>query len=512
MITGIDLGTTYSAIAQFDTHGRPVIMTDSQEENLVPSCVAYFDDQWWVGREAIRQWIAGPTNAAARFKRFMGTSERFNIGGDTFTPTQLSAHVLRHMHQIALNHQGEVGTTVVTIPANFSVEARQETINAAKHAGLKMDYIINEPTAAALYYAFSGDLVGDGKYAVYDFGGGTFDISLIELNSSQVDVITSNGVSRLGGMDFDKILQKIVRQKYEEATQSTLDEHELEETPFDLVSIEELKRSLSRRETVTQFAKGTVLEITRQEFEEAISGLVMQAEVCCGATLKEAKISSSELSGVILAGGSTRVPCIRKSIQDVFKDVPLIESANVDEVVALGAVLYAAIRADSNEFNAAQSATIAPLQLTEVTNMNFGTIVLDYDEIDLPFLNNSIIIRKGTPIPCSQQQTYYTRYDGQDEVDCSITECAREETEMNEFIKIISDESKLKLPKLPKGEFWPAHEEIIVTFSYDENQIMHCSFLHENSGHSQEVDLDFNQVTDDTKDYKISGSTSQEME
>jgi len=498
MITGIDLGTTYSAIAQFDEHGRPVIMADSEGEKLTPSCVAFFEDKWWVGREAIRQWVSGPSDAAARFKRYMGTSTQFNIGDDSYTPTQLSTHVLRHMHQIALNNLDEFGATVVTIPANFSVEARQATVDAAKEAGLKMDYIINEPTAAALYYAFSGNLAGDGKYAVYDFGGGTFDISLIKIESSRVDVIASNGVSRLGGMDFDKILQKIIREKFEKATDTVLEDHELHETPFDLVSIEQLKRRLSQRETVTVFAKGTVLEVTRQEFEEAISGLVMQAEVCSSATLKEANLSSSQLSGVILAGGSTRVPHVRKSIEEVFNNIPLIESANVDEVVALGAVLYAAIRCNSNELNAVQKAALAPLNLQDVTNMNFGTIVIDDDEdTGLPVKSNSIIIEKGTPIPCSKQQSYYTCYDGQDKVICTITECAREETELNEFVRIISDDTVLKLPELSEFDFWPMNEEITVTFSYDENQIMHCSFLHEESVHSEEVDLDFNRSTDD---------------
>jgi len=502
MITGIDLGTTYSAIAQFDPHGRPEIMADSEGENLIPSCVAFFDDKWWVGREALRQWITGPENAAARFKRFMGTSQRFEIGDHLYSPTQLSTHVVRHMHRIAMSHQDDSGATVVTIPANFSVEARQATISAAKKAGLNMDYIINEPTAAALYYAFSGDLVEDGKYAVYDFGGGTFDISLIEVKSSQVDVIASNGVSRLGGMDFDKILQTIVRQKYEEANEVVLDDHELEAPPFDLVSIEELKRRLTKRETVTQFAKGTLLEITRQEFEEGISGLVMQAEACCKTILQEADVRSSQLAGVILAGGSTRVPYIRKSIQEVFNGATLIESANVDEVVALGAVLYAAIRSDESGFNAVQSAALAPLKLQEITNMNFGTIVLRNEEEEIGrFLQfNDILIKKGTPIPCNKQKTYYTFFDGQDKIICRITECAYEETELNEFIRIISDETYLKLPLRPSGEGWPAGEEIVVTFSYDENQIMHCSFLHKKSKHSEEIVLDFNQSSDDLQE------------
>ena len=501
MITGIDLGTTYSAIAQFDTHGRPVIMEDLEGEPLVPSCVAFFDDQWWVGREAIRQWIAGPQNAAARFKRYMGTSERFNIGGDTYTPTELSTHVLRHMHQVAQNHLDEIETTVVTIPANFSVEARQATIDAAKQAGLNMDYIINEPTAAALYYAFSGDFAGDGHYAVYDFGGGTFDISLIHIESGQVDVIASNGVSRLGGMDFDKILQKIVREKYETEADITLDDHDLNEVPFDLVSIEELKRRLSSRETVIVFAKGILLEITREEFEEAISGLVMQAELCCGSTLREANLSSSKLSGVILAGGSTRVPCIQRSVKETFTDVPLIKSANVDEVVALGAVLYAAIRCDSSQNNAVQNAALAPFNLQEVTNMNFGTVVISYHEdTGMPYKSNSVLIKKGTPIPCSKQESFYTTYDGQKEVRCTITECAREETDLNDFIRMISDDTMLKLPDLPEGAIWLADEEIVVTFSYDENQIMHCSFEHKSSGHSEEVVLDFNQASDDSEE------------
>ncbi len=492
LIIGIDLGTTYSTVAQFDEHGRSVVMNDSNGESLVPSCVAFFKKKWWVGDEARRQWASGPSNAAARFKRHMGTSERFPIGKESCTPTQLSAHVLGYLSKMIENHEGEIGSTVVTIPANFSVEARQATLDAAKQAKLNVDYIINEPTAAALYYAYSGDLPGDGNYAVYDLGGGTFDISLIEVEGGDVDVIASNGVSRLGGMDFDHCLQQIVRDKFKEATGESLEDHEMHEPPLDLVSIEELKRRLTRRETVTVFARGTLIEISRKEFEEAISRLVLQAEICCESTLEEAGMKPSDLTGVILAGGSTRVPLVQESILKVFDNIKLVQSTNVDEVVALGAALYAALRSDSSEYNAVQNAALACLSLQEVTNMNFGTVALGSHEVTgYPMEYNSIIIEKGTPIPCSEEESYFTVRHGQDKIDCRITECSYQETELNDFVRIISKDTILELPPPPEGGVWPSGEEIIITYSYDENQIMHCSFKHHNTGETKEVSLNF---------------------
>lgn len=214
---GIDLGTTYSAVATIDKTGRPVIVHNSDGENITPSCVTETDrGVFEVGEYARRTWGNSPEKAAARFKRDMGTSATVRINARELTPSDLSSLVLKKLVKDAESQIGPIGEAVITIPANFSSEARDATMLAARNAGLNVNYIINEPTAAALYYAFKSGEELHGNYAVYDLGGGTFDISIIKVNGQDVDVLASNGVSKLGGDDFDKEIQNIVKkiQKY----------------------------------------------------------------------------------------------------------------------------------------------------------------------------------------------------------------------------------------------------------------------------------------------------------
>jgi molecular chaperone DnaK len=268
---GIDLGTTFSAVATIDDTGRPVIIHDSDGQNILPSCVTENDEgEIEVGEYARRTWGYDPKRAAARFKRDIGSTSTQVINDKTFNSTELSSFVLRKLKQIAEKSVGELGAAVVTIPANFSNEAREATMCAAQMSGLNVKYIINEPTAAALYYAFkSGDELGD-TYAVYDLGGGTFDISIIQINGQNVDVLSTNGVSRLGGDDFDQALIKLVSAKYKEKTGKQLESYD-----FDKNDAEEEKKSLSKRKKVTLNVNRQLIDITRDEFEECISTLHM---------------------------------------------------------------------------------------------------------------------------------------------------------------------------------------------------------------------------------------------
>ncbi len=488
-IIGIDLGTTYSAAAQFDEYGRPVMLPDQDGKYLLPSCVALIHDEWRVGVDAWGQWAADYSmehkSSAARFKREMGTSKRYQIGPHSMTPVELSSHVLTCIAAYAEEGVGTFAPVVITVPANFSNEARKATMEAAEAAGLKVANIINEPTAAALYYAYDGKLHQAGNYAVFDLGGGTFDITIARFDGKEVDVIWSDGIARLGGVDFDEALQAVVKEKYEKLTGEEVSLESMSHEGCDLRRIQDLKHSLSRREKVSIFVKGQVIEITREEFESSISSFVTQVYLCCENALDGAELQAGDLDGVILAGGSTRIPAIQQCVREVFGKEPL-SIANVDEVVALGAALYAGHRSDQDILTKLQQASAAELRVQDVANKHFGTIALKWDEDeDDPSEINSILIRKGSPIPCAMTESYATIAYDQQIIKCTVTECDYEEENINPaFIRVIG-ESNLKLP--PGRD---PGQKVLITYKYDINQIMHCHFEDVESGARKEIVVD----------------------
>jgi molecular chaperone DnaK len=478
-VIGIDLGTSFSAVAVLDETGRPRIVPNNDNSNLTPSCVTErADGVFEVGEYARRQWGNAPETAAARFKRDMGTSAIFQVGKHQFTPTQLSTMVLKKLVMDAGRVLGTIAEAVVTIPANFANEAREATLAAAKGAGLNIRFIINEPTAAALYYAFKHGRQLNGTYAVYDLGGGTFDISLITVRGRDIEVIVSNGIAKLGGDDFDTALLRLVQSKFKQLTG-----RDLPPDDFTKNDAEEQKKSLSSRKQVTFRCARQLIDIRRDEFEEAISSFVMQVEMLCEATLDEAKLSASDLSGVLLVGGSTRVPLIHDSVRRVFQTEPN-STENVDEVVALGAALYSAYKTDQSTLTPTQRSAIARIKVTETTGKCFGTISIGFSASrNEQKLVNNIIIKKGQQIPCSVTQSFYTVFDGQESVECQVTESTALEIDPR-FVKVIW-RGKLSLPA---GR--PANQEIRVMYAYDENQVMKCSFVDAGTGGKTEIDIE----------------------
>lgn len=476
---GIDLGTTFSAMATIDDTGRPKIVHNSEGSNITPSCVFEDENKTIVGVFAEKQWGLDPSSAFARFKREMGSDKPMIASGSEYSPTILSSIVLKKLRQDAEKTLGKIDEAVVTIPANFAHEARDATMKAAKQAGLNVKYIINEPTAAALYYAFKSGEELSGNYAVYDMGGGTFDISIIRVDGQDVEVLSSNGVARLGGDDFDLKMKELVYRKYKETTGE-----ELEKEDFTKGEAEEQKKSLSQRESIKVRVARKNIDVSRSEFEEVISSLVTQAEMLCESTIEEAGLELRDLAGVFLVGGSTRIPLVKQSVQRVFGMEPT-DSVNVDEVVALGAALYAAFKADKSTMTSVQKQSIEKIKVSESTGKCFGTISFGYDKArEEPKLSNSIIIRKGEKIPCSVTKSFFTMYDGQEAVECTVTESTASETDPR-FVKIIW-EGKLDLPG---GR--PENQEIKVTFSYDDNQIMKVSFLDVATSRETKKDLSF---------------------
>ena len=486
LLVGIDLGTTFSAIARLDDSGRPVMIPNANGNNITPSLVEFKEDEEkiYVGESSDQYGTKLCPNVFGRFKRKIGTqepySEKHNENYEIsrkHDPTTLSCHVLKKLKEDAEKSIGSpISEAVVTIPANFANEAREATIEAARLAGLKIKNIINEPTAAAIYYAFSSPEVLDGIYAIYDLGGGTFDISIIKIKEADIEVIWSNGIHKLGGDDFDEKIVELVRKKFKEKTGN-----ELEQEDFTKQDAEEYKKNLTDRDktTVRIAAAREAIELTRVEFEEAISGLIYQAETICEGildVLDEKGLSPADVKGVILVGGSTRIPCVIDSVEKVFKQKPQT-FGNPDEAVALGAALYVAYKADSSKLNPHQRQAISKMEFQEVANHYFGTTAVRKNEHSgVDEVYNDILIAKGTKIPCSETKVYGTISDNQKFINCIVTQSGSPEENL-QFVSEIEKEN-LELPEPGR----PAGRKIEVTFAYNENQTIHCSFVDVASG------------------------------
>ena len=355
-------------------------------------------------------------------------------------------------------------------------------------AGLNIKYIINEPTAAALYYAYKSGEKLSGTYVIYDLGGGTFDVSIIIANGSDIEILSSEGVSRLGGKDFDDKLIEIVREKFKEETGKDLNRED-----YDLNDAEEDKKSLSKRDNIKistgRGAERTTISISKNEFEEAISTLIAQTEMLCESAIDQANLSLSDIKDIFLVGGSTRIPFIQKSVEKVFQKKP-VSLHNPDEVVSLGASVYCGYRTSKENLNPVQESSIKRIKIQEITNHFFGTIAVEQDnETQKVSLSNSILINKGEKIPCARSSIYRTISENQTKIKCEVTQSSSSEKDPK-FVNTIWS-GNLDLP--PNR---PANQEVRITFSYDENQIMKCSFLDVNSGKETSIDLNMNKESE----------------
>ncbi|MFL2763207.1 MAG: Hsp70 family protein [Dehalococcoidia bacterium] len=495
-IIGIDLGTTNSVIAYLDTLGKPKIQASPEGDHLTPSVVAFEGSNVIVGEESKKMLQIDSSNVFSEFKREMGSDTKFSFKDKKYSASDLSSFVLKKLIQNTEESLGKVDEIIVTIPANFSNEAREDTIRAGKLAGYDVKYIINEPTAAAIYYARELNLAS-GIYGVYDFGGGTFDVSIVSIEEDSVEVITSSGVNKLGGKDLDDKLFELIALKFKSTTNEELQlgtVHEL------AVSVEDTKKTLSSRETAPISVFGgtagrTNFDITREEFEKAITVYITQAEMLCEQALEDSGKTVDDINDIFLVGGSTRVPAIVNSVAKLFNKTPK-SIANPDEVVALGAALYAGFQY-KDLLNPQQKNELETMELQEVTNHYFGTfaIVSGADHY-----SNDIVIHKNSAIPAEVTKTYYTQANNQRTVNCEVTQSSAPETDPK-FVKIVW-EGKLPLP--PNR---PAGQPIDVTFKYDINQVMHCLFKDVGTNEIVEVNLnskggefDNQQKFDSTKD------------
>lgn len=487
-IAGIDLGTTFSALAILNSIGKPEIIANADGERLTPSAIFFDEDNNGVvrvGVEAINSRYLNAVRAVRWIKRHIGdTDYRVNIDGKDWTAVELSALILKKLRQDCSAECGEIREAVISVPAHFDEVRRKATMDAGAIAGLDVIGIVNEPVAAALYYATTRSVTG--KVLVYDLGGGTFDVTIMNVNGHRMDIICSQGDHALGGIDFDREILKILEHDYRQKFNAELIGSNEERAKYE-DEAEDVKKTLSRRPTAKKIIYGPAgsmrMEITRQMFEQAISPLAARIDMLIEVALEEAGVKPSGIDKVLLVGGSTRIPMMQERLTNIF-GFPPDAAVNVDECVALGVALHAGLtvlREKPDTVPTGIASGLRDINLTDVCNHSYGTLCAPVDkETGRRVVQNRIILKKNTPLPCKASQMFYTLAKGQTELEITITQ--GEDTAVEYVNKIATH--KLKLP--PDR---PAECPIKVTYSYDVNQRMHCKFEDIESGRVLEVDF-----------------------
>lgn len=452
--------------------GTPEIVPNADGGRLTPS-VVYFDpheDIRLVGEAARDSGDAERT--VQLIKRHMDDPDfSVTVGGRAWTAAEISALILAKMQRDGSRMIGPVRDVVLTVPANFNELARRATLAAGRIAGLNVVRLVNEPTAAALYYAHARQL--EGRIMVYDLGGGTLDITILEVDRGGIRCLTSEGAGRLGGSDFDERILELMGEAYQHAHGVGLWDSELERRRV-LQSGEDLKKMLSKlrlaSETVGNPAGGMArIELSREDFEVAVSRLFTRTILLVEQALDSVGLAPADIDHVALVGGGTRMPRVRTMLQDYFGKEP-VNCGNVDECVALGAALFAKKGAD----------------VQEVCNHSYGTLALVEDAATgKQTYANTVVIPKNTPIPCEKSQTYVTSEDNEESIDVEITQ--GEDTDPR-YVDVVG---RISL-KVPRNR--PAGCEVTVTYRYDENQRVHAQVLDERSGKVTEVAVTYEGV------------------
>lgn len=487
-IAGIDLGTTFSALARLNGIGRPEIVPNSEGERITPS-VVFFDDEEVgairVGLEALNCRQLNPERTVRWIKRHMGDKTwKKLIDGRDWTPEEVSSLILKKLRQDSSIENGDVTDVVISVPAHFDEVRRKATMDAGKLAGLNVIGIVNEPVAAALYYATTQSV--NGRVLVYDLGGGTFDVTILDVQGRDMNIVCSQGDHALGGVDFDKKVLELFEELYRKEYKTELIESEQDRARYE-DDAEDLKKTLSRRPTARKILYGPSgslrIEVTRQQFEEAIEPLIARTEILIEVALDEAKSKVGDINKVLLVGGSTRIPMVLERLTKKFGFAP-DNAVNVDECVALGAAIHAGltlVRDNPNAVPQGVAAGLRDVKLKDVCNHSYGTICAPLDEeTGRHTIRNTIILKKNTPLPCDSTQKFYTMSEGQTELQVTVTQG---EDEDPQFVSRIATETF----ELPPNR--PANRPIQVRYSYDVNQRMHCTFMDEDSGRSLEVEF-----------------------
>ncbi|MCK4998136.1 MAG: Hsp70 family protein [Anaerohalosphaera sp.] len=487
-IVGIDLGTTFSAIAILNTIGKPEIIPNAEGERITPSAV-YFDDEdstiIRVGVEAVNSRQLNPDRSVRWIKRHMGDSNfRKDVDGKDWSPQEISGLILQKLRQDSSIEDRKIKEAVISVPAHFDEVRRKATMDAGILAGLDVIAIVNEPVAAALYYATTHNI--SGRVLIFDLGGGTFDATILDVNGTEINIICSQGDHALGGIDFDRKILELFESAYREKYGVELITNNEERAKYE-DEAEDVKKTLSRRTIAKKILYGQAgslrVEITRDEFIDAISPLLERTDILLDVILEESKSQPSDIHKVLLVGGSTRIPAVHERLEKKFGFAPEV-AVNVDECVALGAAILAGLtkmRTEPSEVSAGVAGGLKDVKLTDVCNHSYGTISAPYDEeTGRHVIANSIILKKNTPLPCEASQTFYTMVEDQTELQLTVTQ--GEDVDPDYVNKIATE-----IFQMPPGR--TANRPIHVTYSYDLNQRMHCSFEDEDSGTKLEVDF-----------------------
>ena len=454
-IIGIDLGTTNSCVAVLEA-GAPKVIPNPEGGRTTPSVVSFKKGEKIVGDSAKRQAITNP-NTVSSVKRLMGSSKKVELDGKKYTPEEISAMILSYMKDYAEAYLGEkVDKAVITVPAYFNDAQRQATKNAGKIAGLEVERIINEPTAAALSYGL--DKEGLHTILVYDLGGGTFDVSILEIGEGVFEVKSTNGNNKLGGDDFDKKIMDYILKEFEKENGIDLSEDKMAMQRLKEVA-EKAKKDLSSMKE-TQISAPFIaknedgepvhldMTLTRAKFENLIEDLVESTIEPVRKALKDAKMTKKDIDKVILVGGSTRIPMVYDLIKEELGQEPSRE-VNPDEVVACGAAIQGGVIA--GDFNDIVLVDVTPLSLGVET---LGGVM-------------TVLIPRNTAIPTTKKEIFSTAADNQPAVDIRVLQGERSMAADN---KTLGNFQLSNIPPAPRGV-----PQIEVSFDIDNNGIVNVT-------------------------------------